>query len=293
MSTEDRNPRTVDIDRWTTGRVVDALLAEDIAAVEAARAAGPALAQAIDLAHTRLTGGGRVHYIGAGASGRLAVLDATEATPTFGVPAGLFTPHFPGGAAAFVDSSLDFEDAEGAGYDDAAVVGAGDVAVGVTASGSTRYVAGALRRAGETGALTVLVTSTVDAPLSGGVDVTVVAATGPEAVTGSTRLKAGTATKVLLNAFSTALMIRAGRTYSNLMVNLVASNEKLAERAVRVVAMATGLGDDDSAAALTKADGNVPLALVHALSGRPLDECRAVLRDGGVRAALDALAANA
>lgn len=293
MSTEDRNPRTVDIDRWTTGRVVDALLAEDIAAVEAARTAGPVLAQAIDLAHTRLTDGGRVHYFGAGASGRLAVLDATEATPTFGVPAGLFTPHFPGGAAAFVDSSLDLEDADGTGYDDAAAVGAGDVAVGVTASGSTRYVAGALRRAGETGALTVLVTSTVDTPLSGGMDVTVVASTGPEAVTGSTRLKAGTATKVLLNAFSTALMIRAGRTYSNLMVNLVASNEKLHGRAVRVVAMATGLGDDDSAAVLTKADGNVPLALVHALSGRPLAECRAVLRDGGVRAALDALAANA
>jgi N-acetylmuramic acid 6-phosphate etherase len=293
MSTEDRNPRTVDIDRWTTGRVVDALLAEDTAAVEAARAAGPALAQAVDLAHTRLSGGGRVHYFGAGASGRLAVLDATEVTPTFGVPADLFTPHFPGGAAAFTDSSLDFEDADGAGYDDAAVLGAGDVAVGVTASGSTRYVAGALRRARETGALTVLVTSTVDAPLSAGVDVAVVAATGPEAVTGSTRLKAGTATKVLLNAFSTALMIRAGRTYSNLMVNLVASNEKLSGRAVRVVAMATGLGDDDSAKVLAQAEGNVPLALVHALSGRPLAECRAALGDGGVRAALEALAANA
>jgi N-acetylmuramic acid 6-phosphate etherase len=294
MSTEDRNSRTIDIDRWTTGRVVDALLAEDTMAVEAARAAGPALAQAVDLAHTRLSEqGGKVHYFGAGASGRLAVVDATEATPTFGVPPGLFTPHFPGGAAAFADSSLDFEDADAAGYDDAAVVGANDVAVGVTASGSTRYVAGALRRAGEACALTVLVTSTVDAPLAGGVAVAVVAATGPEAVTGSTRLKAGTATKVLLNAFSTALMIRAGRTYSNLMVNLVATNEKLHGRAVRVVAMATGLGDDDSAAVLAGAEGDVPLALVHALSGRSLDECRAALDERGVRAALDVLATNA
>lgn len=297
MSTEDRNPHTTGIDTWPTDRVVDALLAEDAAAVEAARAAGPALAKAVELALPLLVAGGRVHYFGAGASGRLALLDATEVTPTFGVPAGLFTPHFPGGTAAFVDSGLDFEDAGSAGHDDAAAVGAGDVAVGLTASGATRYVAGALRRAREAGALTVLVTSAVDAPLAGGVDVAVVADTGPEAVTGSTRLKAGTATKVLLNAFSTALMVRAGRTYSNLMVNLVATNEKLVGRAVRVVAMATGLGPSQSAAVLTSAGGDVPLALVHALSGRPLDECRAALGDavlgGGVRAALDALASDA
>jgi N-acetylmuramic acid 6-phosphate etherase len=291
MSTEDRNPRTVDIDQWPADRVVDALLAEDAVAIEAARAAGPSLGKAIDLALTRLHSGGHVHYFGAGASGRLAVLDATEATPTFGVPPGLFIPHFPGGTAAFTDSSLDFEDAATAGYDDAAEVGGNDVAVGITASGATRYVAGALRRARSAGALTVLLTSTVDAPLAA--DVHVVAETGPEAVTGSTRLKAGTATKVLLNAFSTALMIRSGRTYSNLMVNLVATNEKLVGRAVRVVEMATGLGFDECAAVLVDAGGHVPLALVHALSGRPLDECRAALDGGGVRAALARLAGNA
>jgi len=291
MSTEDRNPRTTDIDRWPTDQVVDAVLAEDAMAIEAARAAGPSLAKAIEAALPRLRSGGRVHYFGAGASGRLAVLDATEATPTFGVPPGLFTPHFPGGAAAFADSSLDFEDARTAGHDDAAAVGSDDVAVGITASGATRYVAGALDRARAAGALTVLMTSTAGAPLAA--DVHVVAETGPEAVTGSTRLKAGTATKVLLNAFSTALMVRSGRTYSNLMVNLVATNEKLVARAVRVVEMATGLGPDESAAVLTGAGGEVPLALVHALSGRPLDECRTALAGGGVRAALANLAGDA
>ncbi|HEX6358344.1 N-acetylmuramic acid 6-phosphate etherase [Actinophytocola sp.] len=289
MSTEDRNPRTTDIDRWQAERVVDALLTEDALAVEAARAGGPALAKAVDLALPRLSSGGRVHYFGAGASGRLAVLDATETTPTFGVEQGLFTAHFPGGAKAFVDSGLDFEDEGTAGHDDAAVVGPGDVAVGITASGSTRYVVGALTRCRAAGALTVLITSTVDAPLSAEVDVAVVADTGPEAVTGSTRLKAGTATKVLLNAFSTALMIRSGRTYSNLMVNLVATNEKLVGRAARIVQMATGLGAVESAAVLARAGGDVSLALVHALSDRPLDECRDALSGRGVRAALDTL----
>lgn len=292
--TEQRNPRTVHIDQWPSVRVVEALLAEDATAIAAAMAAAPALADAVDRAFARIADGGRVHYFGAGASGRLAVLDATEATPTFGTPPGFFTPHFPGGAAAFADSSLDFEDAEPAGYDDAAPVGPGDVAVGLTASGSTPYVAGALRRARAAGALTVLVACNADPSLATHADVTVVADTGPEAIAGSTRLKAGTATKVLLNAFSTALMVRAGRTYSNLMVNLVATNEKLHDRAVGIVGTAAGLGPEESAAVLGRCDGDVPLALTHALSGRTVAESRRALTDGGsVRAALAVLATKA
>jgi N-acetylmuramic acid 6-phosphate etherase len=291
-STEQRNPRTVDIDRWPSGRVVAALLAEDAAAIAAATAAAAALADAVDRALERTARGGRVHYFGAGASGRLAVLDATEATPTFGTPPGFFTPHFPGGAAAFTDSSLDYEDAQAAGYHDAAVLGGRDVAVGITASGTTRYVAGALTRAREAGALTVLLTCDPGSPLAARADATVVAATGPEAITGSTRLKAGTATKVLLNAFSTALMVRSGRTYSNLMVNLVATNDKLHARALHILEMATGLPGDDAAAALARSGGDLPLALVHALSGRPVAECRHALDGGGtVRAALELLTA--
>jgi N-acetylmuramic acid 6-phosphate etherase len=293
MPTEERNPRTLDIDKWPSARVVEAVLAEDAAAVDAASAAAPQLARAVDLALARLRDGGRVHYFGAGASGRLGVLDATEATPTFGTPPGLFTPHFPGGAAAILDSALDYEDARLLGHDDAGAVGSGDVAVGITASGTTPYVAGALERARAAGALTVLVTCNGGTSLAAAVDVAVAAPTGPEAVTGSTRLKAGTATKALLNAFSTALMVRSGRTYSNLMVNLVATNEKLGARAVRILGMAAGLGPADAAATLDRCGGDLRLAVVHALSGRPVDACRAALdgaAGGGVRAALDLLA---
>lgn len=292
-STEDHDPHTVDIDRWPADRIVGTLLAADAAAIDAARTAGPALAEAVDRALHRISTGGGVHYFGAGASGRLAVLDATEATPTFGTPPGLFTAHFPGGGAALWDSSLDYEDAESSGYDDAAGLTDRDVTVGLTASGTTRYVAGALTRAREAGALTVLVTCNVGSPLAPLADVCVVAPTGPEAITGSTRLKAGTATKSLLNAFSTALMVRSGRTYSNLMVNLVATNDKLHARAVRIVETATGLDGDASVAALARCGGDVPLALVHVLSGRTVDECRTALDGGrGVRAALDHLAAR-
>ncbi|GLH96753.1 N-acetylmuramic acid 6-phosphate etherase [Phytohabitans aurantiacus] len=287
-STEQRNPRTVDIDLWPSTEVVAALLAEDASAIQAARGAAPRLAEAVDRALDRLAKGGRVHYFGAGASGRLAVLDATEVTPTFGAAPGLFTAHFPGGAEALVDPSIDHEDAYGLAYDDASVLTADDVAVGVTASGTTQYVAGALDRARSAGALSVLLTCEGGSPLAA--DVTVVAATGPEAVTGSTRLKAGTATKVLLNAFSTALMVRSGRTYSNLMVNVVTTNEKLNARAVTIVAMATGLDDAGAAAALSEASGEVPVAVLRALSARPARECREALRDGGsVRAALATL----
>lgn len=290
-STEDRNPRTTDIDLWPSDRIVEALLDEDATAISAAREAVPALAVAIDRALERTAAGGRVHYFGAGASGRLAVLDATEATPTFGTPPGFFTAHFPGGGPAVLDSALDHEDAAQAGYADAAVLTAGDVAVGLTASGTTRYVAGALRRARETGALTVLLTCNAGSPL--GADVAVVAATGPEAITGSTRLKAGTATKALLNAFSTALMVRSGRTYSNLMINMVATNEKLHGRAVRVIEMAAGAGAGEAAAALARCDGDLPLAVLHVLSARPVEDCRHALgAGGGVRAALDLLDAH-
>jgi N-acetylmuramic acid 6-phosphate etherase len=290
--TEQRNPRTLDIDLWPSERIVETLLAEDAAAVRAATEAAPALARAVDLALVRIGDGGRVHYFGAGASGRLGVLDATEATPTFGAPPGLFTPHFPGGAAAVLDSTRDYEDAAALGHDDATQVAERDVAVGITASGTTPYVAGALARARDAGALTVLLTSNAGAPLAAhaAVTVTVAARTGPEAVTGSTRLKAGTATKVLLNAFSTALMVRSGRTYSNLMVNLVVTNDKLEARAVRIVEMATGLEPAEAAEALARGDGDVTLAVLHALSGRPVDDCRRVLAGGGVRTALTLLA---
>ncbi|WP_443161840.1 N-acetylmuramic acid 6-phosphate etherase [Nonomuraea sp. 10N515B] len=288
--TELRNPRTADIDTLESGDVLRLLLEEDARAVEAARAGTGPLALAVDAAHRRLAAGGRVHYFGAGASGRLAVLDATEITPTFGVARELFTAHFAGGAAALTDSSIDREDAESLGEADAQALGPGDVAVGITASGSTRYVAGALRAAGAGGALTVLITCNPDAPLRDLAEILVVADTGPEALTGSTRLKAGTATKVMLNAFSTALMIKAGRTYGNLMVGLVATNAKLAERAVSLLMEATGAGAEACRSALAEADGVIPEALVRLLTGCSATEARAALgTHQGVRAAVAAL----
>ncbi|MFI6731976.1 N-acetylmuramic acid 6-phosphate etherase [Nonomuraea sp. NPDC050451] len=292
--TESRNPRTADIDTLESGDVLRLLLDEDARAVEAARAATGPLARAVDEARLRLGRGGSVHYFGAGASGRLAVLDATEITPTFGVARGLFTAHFAGGPGALTDSSVDREDAEELGAADAGALGENDVAIGITASGATPYVAGALRAARAAGALTVLITCNPAAPLRDLAAILVVADTGPEALTGSTRLKAGTATKVLLNAFSTALMIKAGRTYSNLMVGLVATNAKLEQRAVNLLMEATGEDAAACGAALAEADGRIPEALVRLLTGCTPGQARAALAaHPGVRAAVAALGGQA
>ncbi|MEV4354723.1 N-acetylmuramic acid 6-phosphate etherase [Nonomuraea sp. NPDC049625] len=292
--TESRNPRTADIDTLESADVLRLLLDEDATAVAAARAAATALSLAVDEAYLRLGRGGRVHYFGAGASGRLAVLDATEITPTFGVARGLFTAHFAGGPGALTDSSVDREDAEELGAADAGALAENDLAIGITASGTTPYVAGALRVARAAGARTVLITCNPAAPLRDLAGILVVADTGPEALTGSTRLKAGTATKVLLNAFSTALMIKSGRTYSNLMVGLVATNAKLEQRAVNLLVEATGEDAAACAAALAEADGRIPEALVRLLTGCTPGQAReALAAHPGVRAAVAALGGHA
>lgn len=288
-ATESRNPRTAEIDTVGTAERLEMILREDAVAVEAARAAGPALSHLVDGAVERLGRGGRIHYAGAGASGRLAMLDATEATPTFGVDPGLVTVHFPGGRRALLDSTIDLEDAHQQGREDLREVGAGDVVVGMTASGATAYVRGALEAAREAGALTALITSQRTS-LSELADILVLAETGPEALTGSTRLKAGTATKVLLNAFSTAVMIGLGGTYSNLMVGVVASNEKLRERSVALLVDGSGAGEAECRTVLAESDGRVPLALLRLLTGASHARAEAALREAGsVRAALAAL----
>jgi len=289
-TTEARNPRTVDIDTRDTQEAIALLQDEDARAVRAAADASGQVTEAVEAAHARLGRGGRVHYFGAGASGRLAVLDATEITPTFGTDPDLFTAHFPGGAPALADSSLDFEDADALGEKDARLLGENDVAVGITASGSTAYVAGALRGARRIGALRVLVTCNPTAFLLDRCDLPVVADTGPEALTGSTRLKAGTATKVVLNSFSTALMIGTGRTYSNLMVGLVATNTKLRERSVGLLVEASGRPRERCTVALDEAEGRVEPALIALLAEVPVERARAALAEhGSVRAAVTAL----
>lgn len=290
-ATECRNPDTIEIDLVDTPQRVEMIMREDAVAVAAARTAGPDLARLVDATVDRLADGGRIHYAGAGASGRLALLDATEATPTYGVDPGLFTAHFPGGVAALLDSTIDLEDARQEGHDDLREVHPVDVVVGVTASGTTAYVRGALEAARGRGALTALITSHPGTPLADLADILVVADTGPEAVVGSTRLKAGTATKVLINAFSTAVMVGQGRTYSNLMVGLVATNTKLHERSVALLVEGSGVAVAECRATLDACDGRAPLALVHLLTGASLPACRRALEEGGsVRAAVHRLA---
>lgn len=277
--TERRNARTMDIDRLSTLDMLRLLNAEDATVAGAVAAALPELARAADLVVAALRAGRRLHYAGAGTSGRLAAMDADEFGPTFGLPPGRVVAHVadpPAGGAR-----QDIEDDEAAGAVAGARVSAGDVFVGVAASGRTPFVAAALRAAKAGGAATVLVSSNPSAPLAAEVDVHVCADTGPEAVTGSTRLKAGTAQKLVLNALSTVAGVRLGRTWSNLMVGAVPTNGKLRGRLVGALAAATGQPEDACAAALADAGGDGPVALVCLLGGVPAERARVALAEAG------------
>lgn len=281
--TEERNPRTQDIDTLATLDLLGRLNDEDGLVAAAVRRALPALAAVVDEAVRRMRAGGRVHYFGSGTSGRLAVLDAAELRPTFGLPAGVVVAHLAGGRRALQQAVEGAEDDRAAGAAEATGIGPADVVLGLSASGTAPYVGGALEQARRSGALTALITSSPTAPLAAAADVCVCADTGPEAITGSTRLKAGTAQKMLLNSFSTALMVRTGRTYSNLMVHVIPVNAKLRDRQVRLLVQATGAPEDQCAAALAGAGGDLRVALVTQLSGADPDAARAVLaRAGGV-----------
>jgi N-acetylmuramic acid 6-phosphate etherase len=289
--TERRNPRTLDIDQVSTRRVLALLNAEDALVAEAVARALDPLADAVDLALDRLRAGGRVHYFGAGTSGRIAVVDAAELQPTFGLAPGTVIAHHAGGAEALERALEDVEDDETLGERDAAGVTAADFAMGLAASGRTPYVAGALRAARESGAATVLVTANPEAPLARYADVVVAVETGPEAITGSTRLKAGTAQKLVLNSFSTALMVRLGHTYSNLMVGMVTSNAKLRGRLVVLLEEATGQPAEACRNALAAAGGDAKVALVTLVTGCGVAEARTALTatDGRVRDAVATL----
>ncbi|GAA1821919.1 N-acetylmuramic acid 6-phosphate etherase [Planosporangium flavigriseum] len=279
--TEERNPRTVAIDQVPTFEVLRLLNAEDATVAEAVAAALPRLADAVDLAVAALAGGRRLHYFGAGTSGRIAILDAAELPPTFGLEPERVVAHLAGGPHALTNPSEAAEDDRDGGETAASEVESGDVAVGVTASGRTPYVAGALHGARARGAGTVLVSANPQAPLRVLADVHVAVDTGPEAITGSTRLKAGTAQKLVLNSLSTAVLVRLGRTYSNFMIDMVVSNEKLRVRQLRMLAEATGADPDACRAALVRADGDPKVALVTLLSPADPDRARRALVEAG------------
>lgn len=293
--TEQRNPRTLSIDAVGTLEILRMLNEEDARVPGAVGAVLPELARVVDAAVEAIRGGGRVHYFGAGTSGRLAVLDAAEILPTFHAPDDLVVAHHAGGTAALLRAVENVEDSVEGGAADAAGVTGLDVVIGLAASGTTPYVAGALGAARAVGATTALITSNPSAPLAELADILIAADTGPEAIAGSTRLKAGTAQKLILNSFSTTVMIRLGRTWSNLMVDMVATNDKLRGRMLRILAEATGAGADACATALAAADGELKPALVHLLTGSPVPEARSALAeaDGRVAGALQKLGASA
>jgi len=293
--TEERNPNTLDIDLVSTVDMLRMINDEDATVPGAVRAVLPALAAAVDLAAEALRAGHRIHYFGAGTSGRIAVLDAAELVPTYALDPTFVVAHHAGGGDALEQSLENVEDDADRGGSDAAEVAAGDVAVGLTASGRTPYVLGALRAARATGARTVLISANPTAEFATEVDVHVGVATGAEVIAGSTRMKAGTAQKLVLNAFSTALMVRMERTYSNLMVAVAASNAKLRGRIVRILVEATGLDVATCAQAAEAADGDCRLALVSLLAGVPVGTARAALTSaaGGVRRAVDIARADA
>jgi N-acetylmuramic acid 6-phosphate etherase len=279
--TELRNDQTRDIDILPTLAMLERLNDEDATVAAAVRRALPDLALVVDAATKALQIQGRVHYFGAGTSGRLAVLDAAELRPTFGLPPNVVIAHIAGGETALVRAAEDAEDNQARGAAEAAGVTAHDVAIGLSSSGSTPYVAGALARAREVGAFTALFTSNPRPPLGVYADVVVCADTGPEAITGSTRLKAGTAQKLLLNSFSTALMIRDGRTFSNLMIRLTPVNAKLRARQVRLLSQASGATEAACAGALAEAGGDVQIALISLLSGADAEASRTALVEAG------------
>jgi N-acetylmuramic acid 6-phosphate etherase len=268
--TERRNPRTAAIDTASALDIVDLMAAEDAEVPRAVARAREPIARTIELIEAAFRAGGRLFYVGAGTSGRLGVLDASECPPTFGSPPEMVQGIIAGGLPALVSSIEGAEDDRNAGVAaiDERRVSASDVVVGIAASGTTPFVGAALGRAKALGARTVFL-SCSDPPqvLSDSCDVCITVPVGPEVVTGSTRLKAGTATKLVLNMLTTGAMVRIGKTYGNLMVDLQVRNQKLVDRGERIVMEVAGVSREQAKAALEGAGGSVRTAIVMVRAG--------------------------
>ncbi len=278
--TERRNPRTWDIDVADPLGIVDLINREDQGVAAAVGMARAEIARTIELIERAFRQGGRLLYVGAGTSGRLGVLDAAECPPTFGTPPDMVVGIIAGGADALVRSIEGAEDDEVAGARamEGHDVSDNDIVVGIAASGTTPYVRAALEDARRRGAKTALVSCAEPPPaLRSLVDVAIVVLVGPEVITGSTRMKAGTATKLVLNTLTSGAMVRLGKTWGNLMVDLKAWNAKLQDRSLRIVMETTGLPRDKSAEVLVQADGQVKVAIVMARRGVSRHEAVALL----------------
>ncbi len=285
--TEQVNSASVDFDTLPTEQLLAIINSEDRKAADAVERALPRIAEAVDAIAAALADGGRLFYTGAGTSGRLGVLDASECPPTFNVPSGLVVGLIAGGEVALRSAIEGSEDSPEAGARDLAAHGfsAKDVLVGIAASGRTPYVLSAIDAANRMGAVTVGVVCSPGAPISARVRIPIEALAGPEVITGSTRLKAGTATKMVLNMLSSGAMIRLGYVYSNLMVNVQPRNEKLVDRAQRIIMALAGVDRERAAVLLNESGRNVRTAIVMGRLGvgreeaeRRLGECGGRLR---------------
>src|SRR5256714_10628317 len=282
--TERRNPRTASIDLASPIEIVDMINAEDQRVPVAVATQREPIARAIELAEATFRKGGRLFYVGAGTSGRLGVLDASECPPTFGTDPEMVQGIIAGGLPALTRSQEGAEDIveNGALAMDEHRVGDKDFVIGIAASGTTPYVRSALERAAALGASTGIVASSPPpADLVAKVDVTMLPIVGPEVVTGSTRMKAGTATKLVLNTITTGAMIRLGKTYGNLMVDLRATNNKLIDRSQRIVMEVCGVSRDEATKLLERAGKSVKLAIVMQKRGVSREEAAQLLADNG------------
>lgn len=283
LTTEQVNERTKLIDRLPTTEIVRLINEEDRLVAEAVGKLIPQIAAAADMIVRSFRSGGRLFYVGAGTSGRLGILDASECPPTYGTDPSLVQGVIAGGFRAIKDAVEGAEDDEelGAADMDEYGVGPADTVVGIAASGRTPYVLGAMRRAKAIGASVVGLCNNYGSPMAGIADLMIEAVVGPEAIMGSTRMKAGTAQKLVLNTLSTTAMIRTGKVYGNLMVDMVPSNAKLVQRAKRIIRLATKAPDERVEEAYRLAGGHVKTAIVMLLAGVGREEADELLRRSG------------
>ncbi len=291
LLTEQRNPRSRGIDAMGPREIVRLINSEDAGVAAAVAAEEDAIVAAVELVRDASCAAGRLFYVGAGTSGRLGVLDAAECPPTFGTDPSMVQGIIAGGHGALVRAKEGAEDDENAGASDLRErdPGADDVVVGIATSGVTPYVLGALGEARRAGAATVFLCCSPSQRAAVDADVVIAPAVGPEVVTGSTRMKAGTATKLVLNTITTSAMVLLGKTYENLMVDLTATCDKLRDRACRILVETTGATYDEAASLIAAADGSVKVALVMKATGGVAADARGLLSscDGSVRRALE------
>lgn len=291
LTTEQRNPETMNLDQMTPLELVETMNREDQKVIEAVNKVLPEVAKVIEWTTEALRTGGRIIYMGAGTSGRLGVLDAVECPPTFGVSPDLVVGLIAGGEKAFVKAVEGAEDSETLGTEDLKNIGlhAKDVVIGIAASGRTPYVIHALRYARSLGVKTAIIACNKNSEMSKEADIAIEPVPGPEVLTGSTRLKAGTAQKLVLNMISTASMVGTGKAYENLMVDVMQSNEKLKTRAENIVMEATGCERETARTAIDEAKGSVKLAITSILLDTPVDEAEKALEKakGHIRNAIN------